>query len=165
MDGLTGMHATHNNCRNSDFITIGSYDHFQRTLTLTANMAQGAAAFACAVKTKIEILRILTLICQFTAFFAGVQEPCIYGVSIRLKKPITLQLWLEEVYLEDYMLVLWFKTLLSTPSIDNLPMWVRDNPNNLMNAIITMIISAVVTFITTLVVVLMIEERKWVKRW
>ena len=33
-------------------LSQSGYDPFSRTLTLTANMSQGAAAMACALKTK-----------------------------------------------------------------------------------------------------------------
>ena len=148
----TGMHATLA-IAGIQILSQSGYDPFSRTLTLTANMAQGAAAFACAVKTKNRDFRNTCLSAGFTAFFAGITEPCIYGVSIRLKKPMyavmigsfTGGLYAGFCGLKAFAFM--------TPSIINLPMWVGgNNPNNLMNAIITMIISAVVTFIATLVI-------------
>lgn len=148
----TGMHATLA-IAGIQILSQSGYDPFSRTLTLTANMAQGAAAFACALKTKNKDFRNTCLSAGFTAFFAGITEPCIYGVSIRLKKPMyavmigsfTGGLYAGFCGLKAFAFM--------TPSIVNLPMWVGEgNPNNLMNAIITMIISAVVTFIATLVI-------------
>lgn len=148
----TGMHATLA-IAGIQILSQSGYDPFSRTLTLTANMAQGAAAFACAVKTKNRDFRNTCLSAGFTAFFAGITEPCIYGVSIRLKKPMyavmigsfTGGLYAGFCGLKAFAFM--------TPSIINLPMWVGgNNPNNLMNAIITMIISAIVTFIATLVI-------------
>ena len=48
---VTGMHSTLA-IAGIQILSQSGYDPFSRTLTLTANMAQGAAATACAVKTK-----------------------------------------------------------------------------------------------------------------
>lgn len=83
----TGMHATLA-IAGIQILSQSGYDPFSRTLTLTANMAQGAAAFACAIKTKNKEFRNTCVSAAFTAFFAGITEPCIYGVSLRLKTPM-----------------------------------------------------------------------------
>ncbi|UTY38353.1 beta-glucoside-specific PTS transporter subunit IIABC [Allocoprobacillus halotolerans] len=148
----TGMHATLA-IAGIQILSQSGYDPFSRTLTLTANMAQGAAAFACAVKTKNSDFRNTCLSAGFTAFFAGITEPCIYGVTVRLKKPmyaVMIGCFAGGLYAGFCGLKAF---AFMTPSIVNFPMWIGgDNPNNLMNAIITMIISAVVTFITTLLI-------------
>lgn len=124
------------------------YDPFSRTLTLTANAAQGTAAIACAIKTKNKDFRNNALSAAFTAFFAGITEPCIYGVSLRLKRPMYAvmigcgfgALYAGFVGLKAYAFM--------TPSILNFAMWI-DQGSNLMHAGITTLVTVVVTFIAT----------------
>ena len=133
-------------------LTSSGYDPFSRTLTLTANMAQGAAAVACAVKTKDKEFRNTALSAAFTAFFAGITEPCIYGVSLKKKKPMYAvmigcffgALYAGIVGLKAYAFM--------TPSLVNFAMWIGDSGiSNLVHAGITALISVVVTFVMTLV--------------
>lgn len=146
----TGMHSTLA-IAGIQILTQTGYDPFSRTLTLTANMAQGAAAFACAVKTKNREFRSTCLSAGFTALFAGITEPCIYGVSLKLKKPMyavmigssIAGLYAGFVSLKAFAFM--------TPSLINFPMWIGGiDSSNLMNAFITMGIAAVATFIATL---------------
>ncbi|MEG0366228.1 MAG: beta-glucoside-specific PTS transporter subunit IIABC [Coprobacillus sp.] len=147
----TGMHATLA-IAGIQILSQSGYDPFSRTLTLTANMAQGAAAAACAVKTKNKAFRSTCISAAFTAFFAGITEPCIYGVSLRLKRPmyaVMIGSCIGGLY-AGFCALKAFAFM--TPSIINFPMWMGGNGNsNLINAVITMIISAVATFIATLV--------------
>ena len=148
----TGMHATLA-IAGIQILSQSGYDPFSRTLTLTANMAQGAAAVACAVKTKNKEFRSTCISAAFTAFFAGITEPCIYGVSLRLKKPmyaVMIGSCLGGLY-AGFCALKAFAFM--TPSIINFPMWMGGGGNsNLVNAIITMVISAVGTFIATLII-------------
>lgn len=148
----TGMHSTLA-IAGIQILSQTGYDPFSRTLTLTANMSQGAAAFACALKTKNKDFRNTCVSAGFTAFFAGITEPCIYGVSLRLKKPmyaVMIGCTLGGLYAGFTGLKAF---AFMTPSIINFPMWIGGNGNsNLINAIVTMVISAVATFIATLVI-------------
>lgn len=148
----TGMHATLA-IAGIQILSQSGYDPFSRTLTLTANMAQGAAAFACAIKTKNKEFRNTCVSAGVTAFFAGITEPCIYGVSLRLKKPmyaVMIGSGLGGLYaglcgLKAFAFM--------TPSLINFPMWIGgQGSSNLINAVITMIISAAGTFIATLLI-------------
>ena len=149
---VTGMHSTLA-IAGIQILSQSGYDPFSRTLTLTANMAQGAAATACAVKTKNKQFRTTCISAAFTAFFAGITEPCIYGVSLRLKKPmyaVMIGSCLGGLYAGFCGLKAF---AFMTPSVINFPMWMGGSgSSNLVNAIITMIISAVGTFIATLVI-------------
>lgn len=149
---VTGMHSTLA-IAGIQILSQSGYDPFSRTLTLTANMSQGAAAMACALKTKNKEFKQTCLSSGLTAFLGGITEPCIYGVTLKLKKPMYAVmigcfsggLYAGFVGLKAYAFM--------TPSIINIPMWIGGTSNsNLINAIITIIISAVVTFIATLVI-------------
>ena len=131
-------------------LSQSGYDPFSRTLTLTANAAQGTAAIACALKTKNKDFRNTALSAAFTAFFAGITEPCIYGVSLKLKRPMYAVmigcgvggLYAGLVGLKAFAFM--------TPSVLNFAMWIGgEGMTNLMHAGITALISIVVTFIAT----------------
>lgn len=55
---------------------------------LVINMAQGAACIGVGIKTKNNALKQKSLAAGFTAIFAGLTEPCMYGVNLPLKKPM-----------------------------------------------------------------------------
>ncbi|MCF0110826.1 MAG: PTS transporter subunit EIIC [Erysipelotrichaceae bacterium] len=131
-------------------LSTNGYDPFSRTLTLTANAAQGTAAIACALKTKNKSFRSTALSAAFTAFFAGITEPCIYGVSLKLKRPMYAVmigcgaggLYAGLVGLKAFAFM--------TPSVLNFAMWIGgEGMSNLVHAGITALISIVVTFIAT----------------
>ncbi|WP_276084994.1 hypothetical protein [Klebsiella quasipneumoniae] len=48
---------------------------------LVINMAQGAAKTRVGIKTKNNARMFSTLAAGFTAIFAGLTEPCMYGVN------------------------------------------------------------------------------------
>ena len=133
-------------------LTTSGYDPFSRTLTLTANMAQGAAAVACAVKTKDKDFRNTALSAAFTAFFAGITEPAIYGVTLKKKKPM-VAVMIGCFFGALYAGAMGLKAFaFMTPSFVNFPMWIGgDGYSNLIHAGITALISIVVTFIATLI--------------
>lgn len=54
---------------------------------LGSNIAQGGAAFAVAIKTKNKDFRQLSVSSGITAV-CGITEPAMYGVNLRLKKPL-----------------------------------------------------------------------------
>ena len=55
---------------------------------LISNLAQGAACFAVAVKSKNGGLKQLAGSSAVSAIFAGVTEPGLYGVTMPLKRPL-----------------------------------------------------------------------------
>lgn len=134
-------------------LSQSGFDPISRTLTLTANISQGTAALACGLKTKNKKFRSTCFSASLTAFLAGITEPCIYGVTLRLKKPM-LAVMIGSFAGGLYAGFAGLKAFaFMTPSLINLPMWVGEGaPNNLKNALITMVISAVVSFIATWVI-------------
>lgn len=55
---------------------------------LATNLAQAGATFGVAVKTKDAKMRQVAIPAGISALFAGVTEPAMYGVTLKLKKPI-----------------------------------------------------------------------------
>lgn len=148
---VTGTHSTLA-IAGMQVLAQSGYDPFSRTLPLVANMAQGAAALACAVKTKSSQFRSVCLSTAFTVFADGVSEPVIYGVTLRLKRPMyAVMLGSAAGGLFAGMMALKAYTWM-TPSLINLAMWVGDGGmSGLFIAIGTIVISAAVSFIATLV--------------
>lgn len=55
---------------------------------LGANLSLGGAALAVAFKTKNSELRQVALAASASALIAGITEPALYGVALRLKRPL-----------------------------------------------------------------------------
>lgn len=56
--------------------------------TLCNNAAQAGATFGVAIKTKDSDLRQMAVPAGISALLAGVTEPAMYGITLRLKKPM-----------------------------------------------------------------------------
>lgn len=134
-------------------LTKNGFDPFTRTLTLCHNMSQGASTLAVGLRTKNKELKSTCFSASLTAFLAGITEPCLYGVTLKLKKPMYAcmiggsvgGLYAGFVGLKAYAFL--------TPGLFSLPMWMSENSgNNFANALITIAIVTVVTFIATLVI-------------
>lgn len=128
------------------------FDPVIRVMALCSNMSQAAAALAVSLKTKNKELKQLAFSSSITAFFGGITEPAMYGVNLKLKKPMyacmiggaIAGLFASLVKLKAFVYV--------TPGLLSLPMWISDSDNQLVNAIITLIIASIITFFATLVI-------------
>lgn len=84
---MTGMHTVFGPVMTQSIATLG-YEGFLRPTQFVHNVAEGGACFGVALKTKNPELRSEAVSSGLGAIFAGVSEPAIYGINIRLKKPI-----------------------------------------------------------------------------
>ncbi len=84
---MTGMHYAFIPGSISDIATIG-YDPFVLPGMLASNLAQGAACLAVMIRTKNRELRSVAGAAMISALTAGITEPALYGVTLRLKKPL-----------------------------------------------------------------------------
>lgn len=64
------------------------YDLLLLPAMLCSNTAQAGATFGAAFKTKDAELRQMAIPAGISALLAGVTEPAMYGVTLRLKKPM-----------------------------------------------------------------------------
>ncbi|KXT88243.1 PTS transporter subunit EIIC [Streptococcus oralis] len=64
------------------------FDGFFRPALILHNIAEGGACFAIALKTKNQDLRAEAISCGVGCVMAGVTEPALYGIMLRLKKPL-----------------------------------------------------------------------------
>ena len=62
------------------------YDVLLTVAMLSSNTAQAGATFGVAFKTKDPDMRQMAIPAGISALLAGVTEPAMYGVTLRLKK-------------------------------------------------------------------------------
>ncbi|NMF07742.1 beta-glucoside-specific PTS transporter subunit IIABC [Clostridium beijerinckii] len=133
-------------------IEQNGFDPVTRVIALCSNISQASASLAVSLKTKDRELKQIAFSSSVTAFLGGITEPAMYGVTLKLKKPMYAcmiggaagGLFAGIVQLKAYIYV--------TPGLLSLPMWISEGSKDLVYAIITMIISTVVTFIATLII-------------
>lgn len=84
---MTGMHYALVPLCTNNLLTLG-YDVTVLVTMFASNLAQGAAAFGVAAKTKNPETRSDGLACGISAVVAGVTEPAMYGINLRYGKPM-----------------------------------------------------------------------------
>ncbi|WP_105146625.1 beta-glucoside-specific PTS transporter subunit IIABC [Streptococcus suis] len=115
---------------------------------LGSNLAQGAASMAVAFKSKNSNTKQIAFAAGFSALFAGVTEPALYGVTLKYKKPLYAAmiggglagLFVGLTGVKAY--------LFAVPSLIALPQFIySEAASNITNAMIAAAISSIVTFI------------------
>ncbi|AVQ45503.1 beta-glucoside-specific PTS transporter subunit IIABC [Clostridium botulinum] len=115
---------------------------------LASNIAQGAATLCVAVKSKNKNLKQLAGSAGTTALL-GITEPSLYGVTLKLKKPLIAAMiggGCAGIYAGLSGLV---RYAFVSPGLAALPSFIGKNPMNIIHALITCLIAFVVTFILT----------------
>ncbi len=115
---------------------------------LASNIAQGAATLAVAMKTKNKELKQLAGSAGFTALI-GITEPSLYGVTLKLKKPLIAAMIggaCAGIYAGLSGLV---RYAFVSPGLAAIPAFIGENPMNIVHALITIAIAFVVTFAAT----------------
>lgn len=84
---MTGVHTLFGPFMVQSLAEVG-YDGFFRPALLLHNMAEGGACLGVAIKAKDKDLKSEAFSCAVGCIFAGVTEPAIYGINLRLKKPL-----------------------------------------------------------------------------
>ena len=134
----------------SSFATYG-YEGFIMTSLLSANLAMGGAAIATSLKLKNKDNKSLAVSTGLTAIF-GITEPAIYGVLIRWKKPFIASIIGAAIggLFAGMMNVVEY--VFSSPSVISIIAFANPDGtmNNLIMAIITMIIAFVSAFVITI---------------
>lgn len=118
--------------------------------SLASNIAQGAASLVVAIKTKDPEQKSIASSAGFTALL-GITEPAMFGVTIK-QKSILFSVMAGGLVGGAYA---GFSGLVRYSAggagIALLPVFVGENPMNLIHALITMLIAFVTTFIITYV--------------
>ena len=84
---LTGMHLALIPLVMMLFSTVG-YDNLLFPAFIGMNFSTFGVALACFFKSRNPNLKALSFSCAITAFFAGVTEPALYGICVRMKRPL-----------------------------------------------------------------------------
>ncbi|MGM0125639.1 PTS system beta-glucoside-specific transporter subunit IIABC [Enterococcus sp. AZ194] len=118
---------------------------------LASNIAQSGATFAVAMKTKNKELKQLAASSGLTALM-GITEPSLYGVTLKLKKPLIASMIggaLGGLYAGLSGLV---RYAFVSPGLAALPAFIGENPMNIVHAIVTCLIAFVSTFIIAYII-------------
>jgi beta-glucoside PTS system EIICBA component len=115
---------------------------------LASNIAQGAATLAVAAKTKNKQLKQLAGSAGFTALI-GITEPSLYGVTLKLKKPLIAAMiggGCAGIYAGLSGLV---RYAFVSPGLAAVPAFIGSNPMNIVHALITILIAFAIAFTVT----------------
>ena len=118
---------------------------------LVSNVAQGAASLSVSLKTKNKDLKQLAGSAGLTAVL-GITEPAMYGVTMRLKKPlisICIAGGLAGLYAGVTGVVRYSS---GAPGLASLPIFIGENPMNIVHAIIACVIAFVASFALTWII-------------
>ncbi|MFS0869000.1 beta-glucoside-specific PTS transporter subunit IIABC [Paenibacillus xylanilyticus] len=117
---------------------------------LVHNISQGAAALAVALRTKNKAFKQVAYSTSITALL-GITEPALFGVNLRLKKPLIAVIVggaVAGIYVGLFGVA---RSALGIAGLATLPAFITDHPWNLVHAAIGCVIAFVVTFLMTLI--------------
>lgn len=150
---MTGMHWAFVPASMLGISGVG-YDLMLLPAMLRSNTAQAGATFGAAFKTKDKEMKKMAFPAAVSALLAGVTEPAMYGVTLKLKKPMVAAcisggiggLIVGILQVKSYAFV--------TPSMTSLVQFISpDGGKNFLYAVIifavTLVLSFVLSFILT----------------
>ena len=143
---MTGMHYSLFPLVFQSLAAFG-YETIMSVGSLPSNIAQGAACFSVALKTKNQETRQIAASAGVTAVL-GITEPALYGVTLKLKRPLIAVmaggavggLYAGIVGLKAFGFV--------TPGLTAFPVYIGPG-KNLLNFGICCVISFVISFVLT----------------
>lgn len=142
---LTGMHFALIPLVFMEFSTFG-YDNMLFNAFIGMNFSQFGVALAAFLKTKNRSLKELAGSCALTAFLAGVTEPTLYGICLRMKKPLYAT-WIACIVNAVFCAVFSIKVFsFGAPSFFTMPIFM--NPDGTMSNFYLAIAAAVLTIVT-----------------
>ncbi|MBM2659111.1 PTS cellobiose/arbutin/salicin transporter subunit IIBC [Staphylococcus pseudoxylosus] len=117
-----------------------------------ANLSLGGVSLAVAFKTKNRELRQTSLAAASSAIIAGITEPALYGVAIRLKRPMIASMITGFVAGAVAGLAGLASRSMASPGLFTSIQFIdQDNPMSILWIIVVMVLSIVLSFILTLV--------------
>lgn len=148
---MTGMHYCFAPIQTIQYATLG-YGTILGPGMLASNIAQGTAALVVGIKSKNKDLKQLGFSSGVTGLM-GITEPALYGVNLRLKKPLYASM-IGGCAAGLYAGITGIHTFSSTTAgIFALPVYIGgEGFGNVINAAVTIVISMVVTAIATMVI-------------
>ena len=149
---MTGMHWAFVPTAIANLNSPG-YESLLLVGMLASNLAQGSSCMAVALKTKNKNLKQVASASGISALLAGVTEPAMYGVTLRLKKPMIACVIAGGVAGIYSGLTALKAYVFATPAIASIAQFISKNDaSNFTNALLTAGISIVVAFIATWVI-------------
>lgn len=148
---MTGMHGAFAPYMVQSIASLG-YEPIVTTASFISTFNQGAAAAAVGVKTKDINLKSTAFACCATAFVGGVSEPAMFGINLKLKKPMYASMigGLCGGSVAGIMQAHAY-AFASSSSIFALPVYVSAGLSGLTGIVAGIVVGVVVTFIATLV--------------
>ena len=148
---MTGMHYCFAPIQTIQYATLG-YGTILGPGMLASNIAQGTAALVVGIKSKTKDMKQLGFSSGVTGLM-GITEPALYGVNLRLKKPLYASM-IGGCAAGLYAGITGIHTFSSTTAgIFALPVYIGgEGFGNVINAAVTIVISMVVTAIATMVI-------------
>ena len=135
------------------FIANTGFENFICIGELCSNMAQGAASLAVAIRTKNKEFKQIAGSTAFSALFAGITEPALYGVTLRLKRPMIgacIGAAAGGLFGGFFQMKCFG---IATPAIVTIVQYVEEGrPSSLLIAALTILLTTVVTVIATLII-------------
>lgn len=149
---MAGMHHAFTPIKLGMLATVG-YENFICIGELCSNMAQGAASAAVALRSRNKDFKQIAGSSAFSALIAGITEPALYGVTLRLKKPM-LGACIGAVAGGLFGGFFQMKCFgIATPAIVTIVQYVEDSrPMSLLIAALTILLTVVVAFFATLLI-------------
>lgn len=149
---MAGMHHAFTPIKLGMIATTG-YENFICIGELCSNMAQGAASLAVAIKSKNKDFKQIAGSSAFSALLAGITEPALYGVTLRLKRPM-LGACIGAVAGGLFGGFFQLKCFgIATPAIVTIVQYVEESrPMGLLIAALTILITVIVAFIATMLI-------------
>lgn len=126
---------------------------------LGSNVAQGGAALAIAVKEKKLEKREVAISAALTAL-SGITEPALYGVTLKYKRTLACVMisgGITGFYAGITGVV---RYAIASAGFLSLPVFIGENPQNIINAVITATIALVLSFILTFLFVKVDKEEQ-----
>ena len=128
------------------------YDLLLLPAMLASNMAQAGATFGVAAKTKDKELREMAIPAAISALLAGVTEPAMYGITLRLKKPMIAACIASGIGGLITGIVSLKAYAFATPCLTAIVQFIApDGGNNIICAVIVFVVSLVLSFVLSFI--------------
>ena len=128
------------------------YDLLLLPAMLTSNIAQAGATFGVAAKTKDKEIREMAIPAGISALLAGVTEPAMYGITLRLRKPMIAACIASGIG----GLIMGITSLkayaFATPCLTAIVQFISpDSGKNMICAVVVLIVSLVLSFVLSFI--------------
>jgi len=148
---ITGLHQGLSVIVLQNIATLG-YDPLILVASAASNMAQGGAAMAVSLKSKDPKMKATAMGAGVSAIFGGVTEPALFGVNLRLKKPLYVAMasaGVAGIFAGLFKLKMY---VMVSPAVLSLGAFIGGKGiSNFIVAILTMIFATVLSFVFTLI--------------